>query len=181
MPLTIHQVNQEETAVLDNLLQLYLHETSMYSPKMIEETGRYDTTIITDNIKSGALEANLVRIKGYLAGFIITQPRIQNGEIVTRSVSDLFILHNYRGFGIGEEVARLTFDQAPGLWHIEIQPQFEEATKFWTKVIYRYTGDNFRHLKWQESKAEIFEFRSPAARPSATERAPIHIQIPQQS
>lgn len=80
MPLTIHQVNQEETAVLDNLLQLYLHETSMYSPKMIEESGRYDTTIITDNIKSGALEANLVRIKGYLAGFIITQPRIQNGE-----------------------------------------------------------------------------------------------------
>lgn len=179
MPLTIHEINNEEAEILDNLLQLYFHETSMFSPKMIEENGRYCTKITREGIQNGAVQAKLVRIKGRLAGFVMIQPRIQNGEVIIHTITDLFIIHNYRGFGIGEEVARLTFEDHPGLWHVEIQPQFEEAAKFWTKVIYRYTGDDFRHLKWQDSKAEIFEFRSPANRPAAKEKLPKGITLPQ--
>lgn len=169
MPLAIQLVTTGEKQVLDNLLQLYLHETSRFRPADVNEDGRFDTAAITANIETPAVDAYLIRIKGKLAGFAVVQPRFQNNAIVARSLTDLFILESYRGFGIAEEIARMIFDQHPGLWHIEVTQENEEATKFWNKVIYRYTGDNFRHLPWRGNNAEIFEFRSPGPRPTSEE------------
>jgi len=166
MPLTLKLVNEEEAQILSNLMQLYMHETSKFSPREISDDGRYDTSSIINKISSPEVDAYLVKIKGKLAGFAIVQPKFQNGQIIARNLTDLFILESYRGFGIGEEIARMVFDESPGLWHIEIVPQHEDGAKFWGKVIYRYTGDDYRHLNWRGNRAEIYEFRSPAARPT---------------
>ena len=169
MPLTLQFVTSEEVQVLDNLLQLYLHETSKYSPVEIQEDGKFATSHITSKISGPEVDAYLIRIKGKLAGIAIVQPKFQTGQVIARSLTDLFLLESYRGFGIGEEVARMVFDESPGLWHLEISPQHEEAAKFWSKVIYRYTGDDYRHLNRRKNHTEIFEFRSPAARPQVTD------------
>lgn len=165
MPLTLQLVTRQEVQVLDNLLQLYLHETSKFSPVEIQEDGKFSTSQIISKIDGPEIDAYLIRIKGKLAGIAIVQPKYQAGQVIARSLTDLFILESYRGFGIGEEVARMVFDESPGLWHLEISPQHEEAAKFWAKVIYRYTGDDYRHLNRRKNHTEIFEFRSPAARP----------------
>lgn len=167
MPLTLKLVNEEEAQVLSNLLQLYRHETSKFSPIEIDDDGLYETNSITQKIASPEVDGYLIRIKGKLAGFAIVQPKFQNGKIVARSLTDLFILESYRGFGIGEEVARMVFDESPGLWQIEVAPGNEESAKFWSKVIYRYTGDDYRHLNWRGNRSEIFEFKSPPTRPTA--------------
>lgn len=165
MPLTLNLVTGEEVQILQNLLQLYLHEISRFAPIEISEDGTFDSSGMTSRLLTPEVDAYLVRIKGRLAGFAIVKPTFQAGEIVARSLTDLFLLETYRGFGIGEEVARMVFDESPGLWHLEIYGQHEEAAKFWAKVIYRYTGDDFRHLSRKGNRSEIFEFRSPAARP----------------
>ncbi|MFM9873228.1 MAG: GNAT family N-acetyltransferase [Fimbriimonadaceae bacterium] len=167
MPLTLKLVTEEETQVLSNLMQLYMHETSKFSPLEIADNGLYSTDSITNKVYTPEVDGYLVRIKGKLAGFVIVQPKFQNGQIVARSLTDLFILESYRGFGIGEEVARMVFDESPGLWHIDVEPGNEESAKFWSKVIYRYTGDDYRHLNWRGNRSEIFEFKSPPTRPTA--------------
>ncbi|MBL8067847.1 MAG: hypothetical protein JNM28_05315 [Armatimonadetes bacterium] len=185
MPLTLSLVTGEDLQVLENLLQLYLHEASRFDPVEIGEDGKFDTSPFTKLLLTPEVDAYLVRIKGKIAGFAIVKPTFQGGEIVARSLTDLFLLETYRGFGIGEEVARMVFDQSPGLWHLEIYGKHEEAAKFWAKVIYRYTGDDFRHLTRRGNRSEIFEFRSPAARPQysgpANEPEAIISPLPQET
>jgi predicted acetyltransferase len=184
MPLTLKLVTEEEAQILSNLMQLYLHETSRFAPREISDEGLYETSSITDKITTPQVDAYLVRVKGKLAGFAIVQPKFQNDLVIARSLTDIFILESYRGFGIGEEVARMAFDESPGLWHIDIAPQHEDGAKFWGKVIYRYTGDDYRHLNSRGNRAEVFEFRSPPARPTAvkalTKEVPVIPTNPQE-
>lgn len=165
MPLTLHAIKNEEIATLRNLLQFFLHETSRFAPRTISDSGQYDTTAWTEGVTSGTMNAYLVRVKGQLAGFAIVQPRIQNDRVVARSLSELFILEGYRGFGIGEEIARMIFDNEHGLWQIQVDPENAEGHKFWKTVLYRYTADDFRMISWHDDHDHVFEFKSPGPRP----------------
>jgi len=171
MPLSLNAVKAEEVATLSNLLQFFLHETSRYSPRQISENGHYDTTVWTEGVLAGTIQAYLINVKGKLAGFAIIQPRVQNDQIVSRSLSELFILEGYRGFGIGEEIARMAFDEHHGLWQIQVDPENSQAQKFWKTVLYRYTADDFRMISWQGDHDHVFEFKSPGPRPQADLRA----------
>ncbi|QYK53402.1 MAG: hypothetical protein KF824_00590 [Fimbriimonadaceae bacterium] len=171
MPLSLHAVKQEEVATLSNLLQFFLHETSRYTPRTILDDGRYDTTLWTEGVASGTVQASLIKVKGKLAGFAIIQPHFQNDRIVARSLSELFIIEGYRGFGIGEEIARMIFDENHGLWQIQVDPENSQAQKFWATVLYRYTADDFRKISWHGDHDHVFEFKSPGPRPQVDLKA----------
>lgn len=165
MPLSLQPVEPAQISVLCNLMQLYLHETSRHHPRVIQETGLFDTSLWSEGLESQSIQGYFLRVKGQLAGFAIVQPRVQNGRTVAHALTELFLLENYRGFGIGEEIARLLFDNCQGLWQIAVDPQNEGAMKFWNAVLYRYTGDNYRLIRWKSQADEMFEFHSPGPRP----------------
>ncbi len=169
MPLSLEPVEAAQIPVLCNLMQLYLHETSGHNPRVIQDCGLFDTVLWSEGLQTGCIKGYIIRVKGQLAGFAIVQPRIQNGRVVAHTLTELFLLQNYRGFGIGEEIARILFDSHVGQWQVTVDPQNECALKFWGAVLYRYTGDNFHVTNWKDQPEQVFEFRSPSPRPTVEE------------
>jgi predicted acetyltransferase len=100
-----------------------------------------------------------------VAGFVLVRDieSFKGGPIHT--VSEFFVLHSFRRLGIGEEIARMVFDQFPGAWQVAVLEENKVARSFWKTVVWRYTGGRMHEFRTSDFRGPIYEFSSPGARP----------------
>lgn len=165
MPIELTFARKEDTGVLRNLLQLYLHELSVYAPIEIGEDGIYAYEHLDSYFGDAHRWAFLVRVKGKLAGFVMVRRLDTLSTEATYSVAELFVLEPYRRLGIGEEVARSVFEQFQGHWQIGALEENKLARTFWNRVVYRYTGNNYAEARLKGWPGPVYVFKSPAPRP----------------
>jgi len=167
LPLTLTPVRLEERPILDNLLQLYLHEMSRFDDRELDDSGRYAYPHLDRYFTEDSRFPYLIRVKGKLAGFVLVRdvPSVTNERIHT--VAEFFIIEVYRRLGIGEEIARLVFDRLPGTWQVAQKEENAIGKAFWKQVIWRYTAKQFREFRTPDWHGPIFEFVSPGPRPEA--------------
>jgi len=149
----------DDKPVIDNLLQLYMHDLSDYVPASIGPDGRF-TYPYLDRYWSEQGEAEgrvpfIFTMNGELAGFALKNSFSYVGQPPpVSSIAEFFVLRKWRRRGVGRAAAFTLFDRFEGCWEVTQLRANEPAHRFWLHVIGAYTNDRFLE---QEVKTERWD------------------------
>lgn len=154
MDINVRLVKKEELPVLERLLQLYLHDISLYFP--IEFDGNSGLYLYDDLAKYFNDSNNypyFIEYDGSIAGFILIDV-VDNCNIV----QEMFVINSYRSLGIGKVAINKIFDTYKGKWIIKVVPNSIKAEKFWNRTIDEYTCGNYCVEKVGKYNRAVFTF-----------------------
>jgi len=140
MNIELIKVNSNKKELLENLLQLYLHDISYYFPIEFDNNTckyKYNLSSYFNNNYAYFITNN-----NEIAGFILIDDNSNNNY----EISEIFILNNYKNKDIGKETIYKIFNKYKGNWTIKAVPNSNIAESFWDKVIYNYTNNNYKKL-----------------------------------
>lgn len=151
MNLEIKKVGLKEREKLEKLLQLYLHDLSLYFPIPFysdECKYEYDLNKYFENDYAFFIESD-----HNILGFVLVDDNKNNNY----EISEIFVLNNYKGHKIGEKAVTKIFDMYKGNWTIKAVPSSPVAESFWKKVVDNYTNGNFKlEHTGKYNRAELF-------------------------
>ena len=144
-----------ETAhVFRNLYPLYLHDLSAFNSAAPNEHGILESNpyrTLEEQMEAhnawlelpDSLFPYLIRVDGAPAGFclVATHPHIERDSDYL--IHEFFLLHAYRGRGVGQQAAVQAFDRFRGRWHVYVLPDNLRAVSFWRKTISEYTSGDY--------------------------------------
>lgn len=139
MDIKLEKVTKDEKNKVEKLLQLYLHDLSMYFPITFDSSKCeyvYDDLdkYFTDNY------AYFIKCENDICGFVL----VDNNKNDNYEISEMFVLNNYKGKKVGETAVGKIFDMYKGNWTIKAVPSSPIAENFWTKTVANYTNGNFK-------------------------------------
>lgn len=139
MDITLKEIELEKKDILNNLLQLYLHNVSLSFPMDFDSnTGTYRYDDIERYFESDNNKAFFILKENEIAGFMLID-LLDEKNIV----QEMFILNNYKRKGVGKTAVSILFDKFKGNWEIKSLPCSESAEKFWISSVKEYTNDKF--------------------------------------
>jgi len=145
----------DDAYVIRNLWPLYVHEVSEFGPCRPNVHGVLleDDDVATLAAQGETLNAwwqrpeslfpYLILADGRPAGFNLVAtrpylPELTDGHELDFIVHEFFVLHAFRGRGVGEAAAVQGFDAHPGRWEVVTYPTHARAIAFWRRVTKRY-------------------------------------------
>lgn len=138
--LCIDMARAADRPVLENLVQLYIHDFSelfVGTPRGdLADDGRYVVDIPLANwwIAPDHIPL-LLRCHGHLAGFALLNANSHSGAAVDRNMSEFFIVRKYRRTGLGIAAAQTLFTRYPGRWEAAVIRRNTGARAFWQRAI----------------------------------------------
>ena len=138
MNISVEKVASSERKNLEKLLQLYLHDLSLYFPITFDSKVceyEYDLNKYFDKNY-----AYFIKSSDDILGFVLVDDNLEDNY----EISEMFVLNNYKGKKIGEEAVKKIFDIYKGNWTIKAVPLSPIAESFWKKAVNNYTNGNFR-------------------------------------
>lgn len=149
-------VKKEERKVLDNLLQLYLHDLSLYFKIDFDsKTGLYNYDSLDKYFNNSDNYAYFMRLNEDVVGFILIDK--DNDKYV---VQEIFTLNNYKGHGYARDAVIKIFDMYRGNWIIKVVPNSIKAEIFWNRVISNYTNNKFKVIHEGKYERAVFTFNN---------------------
>lgn len=165
--------DRADAQIIQNLWPLYQHEVSEFDESRPNAHGIFgasdDVTTLAqhaDSLKPWWIEPNalfpyLILVDDQPAGFSLVAARSRLPAEIDADfvVHEFFLLHAYRGRGIGERAAALTFDQHDGRWEVVTYPGHAQAIAFWRKALDRYCGGAFSQSEGDHAWGRKMIFR----------------------
>lgn len=154
MNINVRLIKKTELLVLEKLLQLYLHDVSLYFP--IDFDGKNGLYLYEDLSKYFNNSNNypyFIEYNNSIVGFILIDG-VDNCNVV----QEIFVINNYKGLGIGGVAINKIFDTYKGNWIIKSLPKSEKAENFWNRIIYEYTCGNYSVEKVRKYNRAVFTF-----------------------
>jgi predicted acetyltransferase len=138
--LTTDIAGVDERPVLENMLQLYIHDFSELhanTPRCdLAADGRYHADIPLGAWWTSADHIPLLlRVDGKLAGFALLNAAAHSGAAVDRNMAEFFVVRKYRRAGIGTAAAHAIFSRYPGRWEAAVMRANTGARRFWEACI----------------------------------------------
>jgi len=127
--LEVRPAGPAEKEVVDQLLELYLHDLSELTGADVGSHGRYDYFFLDDYWSEPDRHPFLLRVGGHLAGFALV------GSGTPHDMAEFFVMRKYRRQRVGARAARTLFRMFPGEWQVRQIAANTAATKFWRAVI----------------------------------------------
>lgn len=156
MDIKLKEISLNKKNILDNLIQLYLHDISLDFPIDFDSsTGLYKYDNIKKYFKNENNKAFFILNNKEIVGFILLDFSID--KII---IQEMFILNNYRRMGIGKIAVNLIFDKFKGIWEIKSLPCSINAERFWTSTIKEYTNNNFERQYIGKYNRAVFTFNN---------------------
>jgi predicted acetyltransferase len=152
MKIDIIPANLDDKTILQNLMELYLHDFSEFDSATVNPHGCFSYQYLDHFWTEENRHPFLVRVDGHLAGFVL----VQKTADFTR-ISEFFIMRKYRRQGVGREVAYRIFDRFPGKWAVEVIAENTPAQPFWRKVVEAYTAGQSREEKTEWGFRHLFD------------------------
>lgn len=139
MNIELEKINKVEKNKLEKLLQLYLHDLSVYFPITFDSS---KCEYIYDDLEKyfDNNYAYFIKNEQKILGFVLIDDNKNNNY----EISEMFVLNNYKGKKVGENAVVKMFDMYKGNWVIKAVPSSPIAEKFWTKIVDNYTKGNFK-------------------------------------
>nr|WP_251030398.1 GNAT family N-acetyltransferase [Bacillus sp. ISL-35] len=131
------RVKQEDEAILQNLIQFYIYEFTVFQEIKLEENGSFAPFDLKPYWTDPILHAFFIIHEGENAGFAM----VESGE--SNVILEFFIMRKFYRRGFGRIAALRLFDQFPGRWSVLQVEKNEPARSFWRKVIGDYTDGNY--------------------------------------
>lgn len=144
MDIDISVVTEKDKTALANLMKMYCYEWSQYNLFDVDDDGVYPfERCIHTYFEKPRRWCYLVRVDGKLAGFAFIDDDFALSTPSDFSMSEFFVMHKYRRFGVGRRLAAALFDAHRGKWEVAFQPKNVTSAKFWQKVVGDYTGGDY--------------------------------------
>lgn len=154
----------DERPILRQMMELYEYDFSEFDGSDLSPMGLYDYPYLDHYWVEPERSPFLVRVDGYLAGFVlVARYNYLTGLKDSWVLAEFFVLRKYRHKGVGGYIARYIFNQFPGNWQVAQITENTAATAFWRKVIGRYTNNNYQeqNLDNENWRGPIQMFASP--------------------
>jgi predicted acetyltransferase len=133
-----------ERSVLQNLLQLYMHDFSEHwagrPDGEIGDDGRFAPYPLDAYWEEPNHVPLLLRSNGHLIGFALLDRTSHTGHALDRNMREFFILRKHRRSGAGTAAAQAIFSRYPGRWETAIARRNTAALPFWRKAIAGHPG-----------------------------------------
>ena len=147
---------KEERHLIENLLQMYLHNISEYFPiDFNSKTCTYEYDDIGKYFDESVNYAIIFMNDEDVIGFSLVD-FIDN----TYVVQEMFILNNYKNKGFGEGCITKVFDDFNGDWIIKSLPLSPKSENFWNKTINKYTDGKFELEYIGKYNRAVFKFNN---------------------
>lgn len=148
-------VTSENIDIYNNLIQCYEAEFSSITEKAPEKDGKFPLDTHLEENVSGYLYMN----DDIPLGFATIKLEKKNCE-----VCEFYIIPYFRNNGLGESFAFALFNKHKGNWEIKQLLKAHFASKFWRKVLDKYTKGNFKEdiyedLYWSKVIRQSFSNR----------------------
>lgn len=138
MNIKLEKVILKDRDKLERLVQLYLHDLSLYFPITFNSNiCKYEYNLdkyFIDNYAYFIIDNNNI------LGFILIDDNKNNNY----EISEIFILNNYKRKNIGRKAVIKIFNTYRGNWTIKAVPNSKVAESFWISTIKDYTNNNYR-------------------------------------
>ncbi|MET0181678.1 MAG: GNAT family N-acetyltransferase [Caulobacterales bacterium] len=139
--LSLQHASLDERGALENLLQLYAHDFSEFSPEdehtyELDADGRFEPYPHLDLYwrEEGRLPL-LIRLDGVLIGFALLNRVSPSGAAVDYNLAEFFIARKYRRNRLGSAAAEEIFARYPGRWEVAVTQHNLSALVFWQSAI----------------------------------------------
>jgi len=166
-PVLLEPVTHDQSAVLNNLFELYAHDFSEYVPLDLKPSGRFDVTVGEQWWARDDHFPFFIRSVGKLCGFAL----VRRGSRVTGAdqvmdVAEFFVVRGARGKHVGTSAARALFDRFPGRWEIRARQANPPAIRFWARMLAAWLGHEVASSGYSCDGVdwEVFKVDSPATR-----------------
>lgn len=164
----LERATQANAALLENLLELYIHDMSEFLPLQPGPDGRFGYPRLALYWSEPATRhAFLIRSELGVAGFaLVTRGSPGSDDPDALDVAEFFVLRGHRRSGIGRAAAMALWDELPGSWVVRVSQANRAGIPFWSKVVRAYTGGDFVERTLPETPAprQVFTFESRARR-----------------
>lgn len=136
----------DDASFVKNMYPLYLHDLSQFSGEGPNEHGILEATAVrtlgeqgdVQNIwweKPEILLPFIIQADGRAAGFALVARPPHVAENVDYLLQEFFLLHAFRGRGIGDLAAWEIFDRFRGRWELHVLPGNLPAQAFWRRLL----------------------------------------------
>ena len=129
MNISVEKVASSERKNLEKLLQLYLHDLSLYFPITFDSKVceyEYDLNKYFDKNY-----AYFIKSSDDILGFVLVDDNLEDNY----EISEMFVLNNYKGKKVGEEAVKKIFDIYKGNWTIKAGSMSSFRTHFFTQLL----------------------------------------------
>jgi predicted acetyltransferase len=131
---------REHQSVLENLLELYIHDFSELIRMDVGDDGRFGYKNLPLYWSDDSRLAFLARLDGKLVGFaLVARVAHPSGDGDAWEMAEFFVLRRYRHRGIGAELARKVWLYCPGRWQIRVMEKNVAGRRFWESSVSRFT------------------------------------------
>jgi predicted acetyltransferase len=150
----LHEAGAADALLVDNLLQLYIHDLSALFPHVeLGEDGRYRYPFLASYFDGApGRRAFVIRVAGSLAGLALAKqgsPVLPDARVW--DVAELFVLRRFRGSGVGRAAALRVWEVLGGDWTVRVANKNAPALAFWRRAVTGYRAGTVRELGWSQS------------------------------
>ncbi len=128
-------VEEDDKAVVANLLQLYCYDFAEIRDYPIGRHGTYRYRYLDHYFVEDGREAWLLRCDGELVGFVLARRLDDEPDPDTWEVAEFFVLRRDRRGGVGRAAATAALRRHPGPWLVAFDVANHEAAAFWPGVV----------------------------------------------
>jgi len=168
---TLDVASRRDTALLENLLELYVHDLSAAFALEIGADGRfgYDKLPLYWSEPERRF-AFVIRCAGRVAGFaLVTRGSPASADPNALDVAEFFVVRRHRRSRVGERAAALLWDRFPGsTWVVRVSEGNRTGLPFWLAVVSDYTAGAFTQssLPGHPHPWRVLSFTSSPASPT---------------
>lgn len=149
--IALHAAGPEDASLLENLLELYLHDLSEVFLIELGADGRFGyETLALYWAEPERRFAFLIKSGERVAGFVlVTRGSPVSDDPNVLDVAEFFVLRRYRREGVGRRAASLLWERMPGDWIVRVSTGNRGALPFWRSVIAEFTRGDF--TEWERA------------------------------
>jgi predicted acetyltransferase len=131
----------DQETILENLLELYIHDFSEFHVIEIGPKGRFGYKHLPLYWVESHRHPFLVRVAGNWAGLILVcQGSRISADDTAWDMAEFFVLRGYRRRSIGTSMAHQVWRRFTGHWEVRVEPANGSAQFFWQHAISSFTG-----------------------------------------
>jgi len=137
---TVLPAPSSQRALLEQLLQLYLHDFSEFAPRHtaygeVDAHGRFSYPPGLDPYWTDpACVPLLIQADGAIAGFVLLNRWSALDRPLDHAVAEFFVLRKHRRAGVGTRAAHAAFQRYSGRWEVPVAAYNPAALRFWRHV-----------------------------------------------
>lgn len=159
------EAGREQMPVLENLLELYIHEFSEFLAIELGADGRFGYPRLALYWSEPGRFPFLIHVDGRLAGFVlIAKIRDEPGGEAVWDVAEFFVARGFRRRGVGVRVAHQVWQRFAGRWQVRAMEANRPACSFWRQAVSEFLGAPAEPARVQSQGMPWLVFRFPSPR-----------------